>query len=375
MYKKEKGISLSSIVLIMLIVILVAFLIYEIVYIDVLDIFKRNATPIETLGEIGEIVEQNVSVADVANETEQEVPILDQDLLAQEGTDTEYIRYYYNQLDDNAKIIYDGIEENIKNMRTGTYKINFEKKFNDLLHESDGEQKLNIAFQSAWNAFTYDYVDVFYIDVTKLVLTTQTTSIGNFSTHEVYLSNGSNESYLAEGFTYELLNTEIKRIENLRNQVVERLEGYSTHDKIKHVHNWLIDNLSYDTTYQNKNIYDIYGALTYASAVCEGYARAYKYMLDALGITSVLVSGTATNSEGLTETHAWNDIKIDDKWYAIDLTWDDPILRNGSVLTDTSRYKNFLKGSDTFYQNHKEDGNLSDNSIIFEFPKLEKDDY
>ena len=61
-------------------------------------------------------------------------------------------RYYYNQLDEYGKIIYDGINDNIENMKSGTYTIDFGTDFNDLLNSENGEETLNKAFQSAWNA-------------------------------------------------------------------------------------------------------------------------------------------------------------------------------------------------------------------------------
>lgn len=286
--------------------------------------------------------------------------------------------YYYRQLDENAKIIYKGLEDNIENMKTGTYKIDFGTKFNDLINSQNGDEKLNIAFQSAWNAFTYDYVDIFYIDVTKLVLTTQTTSIGSLSTHRVYLSNGDNSSYISKEFQTQNgmdLKSAQDSLEKLKGQIITILDGYSDYKKIKYLHDWMIDNLNYDTTYNKANIYNIYGALKNGTTVCEGYARSFKYILDGLGIPCVLVSGIATNSNNETESHAWNYVKLDGKWYAIDLTWDDPIMTNGGTLSDELRYQYFLKGSEVFFENHKEDGKLSDNSTTFKFPKIEKENY
>lgn len=370
--RENRGITVISMVLLILMITLIVFLIYELVFVDILGIRDANSNPITTILNEQEDIDQ----AENGNNTQEINVILDENKLAQnEITDNPYFRYYYNQLDENAKIIYKGIENNIENMQTGTYKIDFGKTFSDLINTEDGEQKLNTAFQSAWNAFTYDHVEVFYIDITKLVLTTQTTSIGNFSTHEVYLSNKSNTNYLTEGFSYELLKQELPRLENLRNQIIEILDGYTDYEKIKYVHDWLIDNMQYDTTYQKENIYNIYGALTSGNIVCEGYARVYKYILDGLGIPCVLISGTATNSNGETESHAWNNVCLDDKWYGVDLTWDDPILKGIATLTREVRYRYFLKGSNEFIKTHKEDGMLSDNSIVFAFPVLEKENY
>ena len=261
-------------------------------------------------------------------------------------------------------------------MKSGDYKISFGTKFNNLLNSSNGEKKLNVAFQSAWNAFTYDYVDIFYIDVTKLILTTQTTTIGNYSTHKVYLSNGDNNTYLSDEIgSYEDLQNKVSYISDMRNKIVNKLDGYSEYDQIRYLHNWIVDNFEYDTTYKRDNIHNVYGAFKNRKVVCEGYARALKYILDGLGIESVLISGTATNSNGDTESHAWNYVKLNEKWYAIDVTWDDPVITGGGSLSDEHRYKYFLKGSNEFLQNHEEDGYVSENSIKFKFPKLEKGNY
>ena len=53
-------------------------------------------------------------------------------------------------------------------------------------------------------------------------------------------------------------------------------------------------------------------------SVCEGYASAYLYLSHLIGVQSIMVVGT-TNGGG----HAWNYTKIDDKWYGVDVTWDD----------------------------------------------------
>lgn len=379
--KRDNGITLIKLILSMLIIIAIGVAVYEIVLEDVFGIMGKESTPISTMSDLKNQIIQKANSNSNSNKNkienvEKVTPILEENNQQAQEISSGVKHYYYEQLDDNAKIIYKGLEENIENMKNGTYKIDFGKQFNSLINSSNGEQKLNIAFQSAWNAFTYDYVDIFYIDVTKLVLTTQTTTIATYSTHKVGLSSGNNGTYLSDGFTsYEKVKGATEYIENIRKQVVSKLKGYSEYEQIKHLHNWLVDNVEYDTTYKKGNIHNVYGVFKNEKAVCEGYARAFKYILDELGIPCVLVSGTATNSKGETESHAWNYVQIDNKWYAIDVTWDDPVLINGSVLTNNIRYKYFLKGSNEFLSNHKEDGYISAQSIKFTFPKLEKGNY
>lgn len=283
-------------------------------------------------------------------------------------------KYYYNQLDEYGKIIYNGFEENIENMKTGTYTIDFGKDFNDLLNLDGGDKKLNIAFQSAWNAFTYDNMDLFYIDIEKLTLTTRTTSFAGFKTHNVSLSNGENYSYLKEEFSNkDEIEENLEQINKIVKEIIDEVNGYSNYEKIRNVHNWIIDIVKYDANAEEP--YSILGALIEGKAVCEGYARSFKYIMDNLQIPCVLVSGTGTNSQGETESHAWNYVQLDGKWYAIDVTWDDPVIVGNGYITEDVKYRNFLKGSDSFFDNHDEDGYLSENSQKFNFPQLSKEDY
>lgn len=375
--KSCKGMSLSNVVLLMLCLILVAFLIYEIVYVDIFDIMDKNKSHVDSISEtIGNFVENKAGILKEQTNVEKIEPIINEGYKTSESGVNVSNHYYYNQLDENAKIIYSALENNKENMRSGTYKIDFGTQFNSLLKQSDGEAKLNVAFQSAWNAFTYDYPEIFYIDITKLILTTKTTSIGSFSTHRVELANGENSTYYAEGILSksDLIYKE-EYAKKIRDKIVNNLKGYSNYEQIKYVHNWLIDNLEYDTTYKQTDIHNVYGALVNRKVVCEGYARAFKYILDGLNIENILVSGTATNSNNSTESHAWNYVKLDGKWYAIDVTWDDPIIKGGGRLTDKLRYQNFLKGKDEFLSNHIEDGYLSENSIKFVFPELNSKNY
>ena len=94
----------------------------------------------------------------------------------------------------------------------------------------------------------------------------------------------------------------------------------------------MIDTVEYDVN-AGTGIRDIYGTLINQKAVCEGYAKAFKYIMDELEIPCILVCGTATNSVGVTENHAWNYVQIDGIWYAVDVTWDDPVPDLGEYVS------------------------------------------
>ena len=261
-------------------------------------------------------------------------------------------------------------------MKNGIYEIDFGTEFNDLLNSEGGEAVLNEAFQSAWNAFTYDHIDVFYIDVEKLTLTTKTTSIGSFATHRVNLSSGAYNNYLKDDFgNIAKINEKLNLLDAIRKEMARQLEGYSNYEKIIEVHDWMVENIEYDTNLVAEEPYSISGALTEGRAVCEGYARAFKYIMDELNIPCVLVSGIGTNSAGETESHAWNYVQLDGNWYAIDVTWDDPIIVGNGYVANDVKYRYFLRGSDSFFDSHQEDGYLSTNSMEFIFPTLSATDF
>ena len=303
--RNNKGRSVASVILTILIIILIVFLVYEIVYVDIFDIMKKDntkvanqnvtgtsSTPANSLGNnynSSEVVEGNVFL----NIEYTDISELYQDNNIQNNNSS---RYYYDQLDDYGKIIYDGFANNKENMKSGTYTIDFGTEFSDLLNTENGEKILNEAFQSAWNAYTYDNMDVFYIDVEKLTLTTR--SLTALSIHNVEISNGSNSSYLKENFQNQsVLIEKLDLLETIKKEIDRQLEGFSDYDKIREVHNWLIDNIEYDVNLNADEPYSISGALTEGKAVCEGYSRSFKYIMDELEIPCVLVSGTGTNSK------------------------------------------------------------------------------
>lgn len=280
--------------------------------------------------------------------------------------------FYYDQLDEYGKIIYTELYNNIDNLKTGNYTVDFDTTFNDLLHQENGSEILNNAFQLAINALTFDNPELFYLDITKINLITETITRVFSVTYRVSIG-GNGKNYLSDEFAnIEIVNAAIDDVETIKNDIKSRT-GTDVIENLKIVHDYLVDTIEYDAT-SGKNIYNIYGALIDKKSVCEGYARAYKTILDEIGIESIIVCGTGRNSAGETESHAWNYVKIEGIWYAIDVTWDDPVIIGNRYLTDTMKYSYFLKGSDEFFADHFEDGNIIGN-YNFAYPQISKTNY
>lgn len=118
------------------------------------------------------------------------------------------------------------------------------------------------------------------------------------------------------------------RFNRMANKFLDAVSGVETeYEKALMLYNILEEYIEYDYSALSGSIYDsnrmksysAYGAIVDGKAVCEGYAEAYQYLLQRLGIQSFIVTGTS--KEG--ESHEWNLLKLDGKYYYADVTWDD----------------------------------------------------
>ena len=139
-------------------------------------LIKDNKKPIITeysSNAIESTLEIKKNNIETINSTGTTIPTIKADIQNNEEYNFEEVinnKYYYNQLNDNAKLIYASIENNLNNMKTGTYKIKLANEVANVLKYDNGEEMLNKDFQSAWDALSLDRMDIFFIDVSKISL-------------------------------------------------------------------------------------------------------------------------------------------------------------------------------------------------------------
>ena len=176
----------------------------------------------------------------------------------------------------------------------------------------------------------------------------------------VHPYNSSNNIKLTYGGDYTIgisinkaySNDDIAAINEIVDKVIkEKLNNnMPTREKIKIIHDYIIDNAEYDKLkYENKNdatykSNTAYGVLVQGYGTCNGYADAMAIFLDKLNIINYKIS----NSE-----HIWNIVYLDGKWYHLDLTWDDPISdvninRDTYFLITTSELEELNDGTHKF---------------------------
>lgn len=117
---------------------------------------------------------------------------------------------------------------------------------------------------------------------------------------------------------------EISEINYVVDNQIKKLitDNISAKDKIKIVHDYVINNTKYDSL-KSENINDdtyksntAYGVLIQGYGICSGYSDTIAIFLNKLNIPNYKISN---------DSHIWNLVYINGVWRHLDATWDDPI--------------------------------------------------
>lgn len=198
----------------------------------------------------------------------------------------------------------------------------------------------NSVWYPAWEAYTNDHPEQFwwaYVQKDNNQVSPFISANFSIDTEE------GNELVIKPNYDAELYSKKA----NFENEVKKLLYGLTskmdeyTREKIIH------DRLLAKTTYlQAEHSSCAYGAIIDGKAVCEGYARAFQYLLMRAGIFSHTVTGYTYETEtSYIVNHAWNIVKLGNDYCYTDCTWDD---QNKSEYIS---YAYFNLGDDDF-KNH-----------------------
>jgi len=277
-------------------------------------------------------------------------------------------KFHYEQLGEDAKKIYQAMYNMYENgiFKTGSQGYDLVQNGifteNEMKEYEKGSSTLTSAMEAARYAFYADYPEIFYVNFQKVSIRI---TKGQNDDYHAYIGSGRFADYYTEGFTNEeQVEQAIGEFNNRVNEIAQKAENVEVEanknkmvEQVKLVHNEIIYNTGYrlesDCKAGNEGFISTpYGALVKKEAVCEGYARAFKTVLDKVGINSILVQGTHQNEGSAAVPHMWNYVEIEKEtlarnsekvWYAVDCTMDDPFLRDSTIDTTNPE---FVPGSD-----------------------------
>lgn len=264
----------------------------------------------------------------------------------------------------------------------------------------NGDFTIPRAFGAARDAFLTDHPELFYIDFYKLTISVMTKN----GEYHAFIDTGREaDAYYDNGFKTETAVDKAiveynARIDEIADKALkaQASDTYSAKDSYlaKYVNKYLAENIEYDyVAYNNKddpnavasaNINTAYGGLVVKKAVCGGFARAYKAVMDRLGIPCITVSGCSNNKDesgnnaGSSVFHMWNYVWLEDtanknaravaegEWYSVDVTW------NGAAK-NVYKYMSLSKYSDEMH--HVTDGVISSSGYELPYPELSPHSY
>jgi hypothetical protein len=226
------------------------------------------------------------------------------------GTDLEFdsLTYpYYSMLNDKLKTIYRQIYANASSC-TSSFAPTEEVSTSEL--------------KTAFEAFFNDHPEIFWIQTGYSCKHTQ-----NGKCVEVTLKYYPIVNKLDSAKT---------EFEQQAQNIISGASAYgSDYDKEKYVHDALIQKVEYDENASMNQ--SAYSALVNGKTVCAGYARAFQYCMQKMGIPTYYCTGYSG------EEHAWNIVKLADGYYNVDVTWDD---------TDPATYNYFNKTDADYSSTH-----------------------
>ena len=242
--------------------------------------------------------------------------------------------YIYSQLEGVDKDLYEIYYDLVMHQDRIGYKRIYQLGNPDLFDYD----RMSVAYY----ALIYDHPEFFYLEmdeISRLDIMTATNIAGTYL--DIRITPCSSEEKAM-----------IKRFDAAVDAFMSDIDMNAAPSEIElQIHDKLINLVTYDYPVLNINgrnlAHTAYGALVddgmgnANAAVCDGYAKAYQYLLCRAGICSTVVSGVAGSNSGDYAgegDHAWNIVKLDDEWYEVDCCWDDCELSGTGLSAEDISY-------------------------------------
>lgn len=274
--------------------------------------------------------------------------------------------YYYRE--DLTKILTTSTETLEKN-KIIIPKVNEYKTFEghyEYVQDTDNfipnsrQDILNIIYtilNSGWNEFTFYCPDEYTTCIDEVInITNDNVVLSNIngfvhpyntfkSIETSYNNRGKVTLNIYKTYTEDMINTLNKKVDEVYSNLIN--DSMNTTDKIKAIHDFIINNSKYDNdringiTKYNSNT--AYGNLIQGYGICSGYTDTMAIFLNKMGIENYKISS---------DNHIWNLVYLNGEWLNLDLTFDDPVV---DPQEDVLYHDYFLIDTNTLLKLDKEE--------------------
>jgi hypothetical protein len=131
-------------------------------------------------------------------------------------------------------------------------------------------------------------------------------------------------------------------------------DDMTNEEKLKAAHDYIINNTKYDIDgldkKDNTSSHDSYGVLFEGYGLCNGYSDTMALFLHFIGLKNYKI---------VSDNHIWNYVNLDDNWYHLDVSWNDPITEDREDVLDYTFYLvTTEKLEELSFQDHKFNKNI-----------------
>lgn len=197
--------------------------------------------------------------------------------------------------------------------------------------------------ENAYRAVQADFPEFFWLT-------------GGYTWTEQTVSGISTVWFDVDSMTYDtdVLAAQYAAAKAVVDDIAAQVYGMSDYEKALYVHDLIVQQTTYDydtyvrlaeLTYSDSCT--PYGCLVNHLSVCSGYAKAFQWIMEEVGIECLRVTG---NDISTYDSHEWNCVLLDGEYYYVDVTWDDPVQLDGSPETLEHTY--FCITSDELLETH-----------------------
>jgi len=247
------------------------------------------------------------------------------------------INYTQNLIVSNGKI-----EQITPNAYTVDYEFMFIKNTNDL-EPKDKQDLLNIYYtlinsgQTTLSFYCPNAYNDCLDNLKKIAYDNELLShINNFAhpfnSFKYITTKFNNRNHITIELVHNYTPEKIEKINAEVDKIEQKLikPDMNTEQKIRVIHDHIIDITRYDVDRANKEDFSresdtAYGPLFQGYAICSGYSDLMAIFLNRWQVPNYRIAS---------ENHIWNLVYVNHTWLHLDLTWNDPVMPDGSDVID-----------------------------------------
>lgn len=235
----------------------------------------------------------------------------------------------------------------------GTPKVESQQQLKHEILKNLNEVKPDFTIQTKYPIYKAKEAEQQLKSVFKEISSVGNYGFGNLDGYSYYISSNMGFTkieiktfYLTTADQEKKMHHKVKKI--IQNNHVQKMTDF---EKVFFINGYLASHIEYseDATHGG---HSAYAALFDHKAVCQGYALAADLLLRESGLQTKYITGKVKG-----ENHAWNKVKLDGKWYNLDITWNDPMPDRGEryrlnyfLISDNQLAKDHMWNYDSLFQ-------------------------